>query len=545
MKAKDLEEWADTLDARGTLPELVRRLIRAASKDIGLMEFPAQEQVQRPGWDGIVEAATANAFVPEGTSGWELGVAKNPQKKAEEDFAKRARIPDGLDRESITFVFVTPRKWQKKAEWRQAKAGLRVWKDVRVYDSASLEEWLEQTPAVDAWLAGLVNKKPKGLISIDDYWANLQATTDPSLKPEVFLASREDAVKKLEAWLDGPPGALVIEARSPADAIDFVAAYSRTPSRAELFAARALIVDDRDAWRDVAASADAELLLIPSPSFVVEPEKVAEAVRQGHRVLVYSSQTPREHVATLQLPRAYRFDLEKALRSSGLDDEKASRCAREAGGSLTVLKRLLGRYAATTEPEWSRPPEARSLVPMLLAGSWDENSERDRSAIERLAGYPYSVVAATAARWLKAPDSPLRRAGSRWNLVSRDDSWYLLVRMVLPEDIRRFEEVALEVLADDDPTCARPVDERWQARVQKNAARYSQALRSGVAETLALLAARPDNLTEIPDVGGRVQHTCDSSWTVSNGCAGFHSRINYRFSRRPVQRRFWRRRNGT
>ena len=43
----------------------------------------------------------------------------------------------------------------------QAESG--IWKEVRVYDSATLEEWLEQSPAVNAWLAGILGKKPPGL----------------------------------------------------------------------------------------------------------------------------------------------------------------------------------------------------------------------------------------------------------------------------------------------------------------------------------------------------------------------------------------------
>ncbi len=328
VSALDLETWADTLNARATLPQLVRRLIRATGKDLGPVEFPAHEQTQRPGWDGIAEAGQADAFVPAGTSGWELGVEKNPQKKAEEEFGKRAKAPLGLDSMQTTFVFVTPRKWQKKAEWRRSKEALGEWKGVRVYDSASLEEWLEQSPAVDAWLAGVLGKKPTDLTAMDEYWANLQAVTDPSLKPEVFLASREEEIKKLDDWLAGPPGALLIEARSPFEALEFVAAYSRDPSREGWFAARALIVEGRDAWRNVVASTGAGLLLIPDPSLAIEPEMVAEAVRRGHRVLVFSNQTPRERVETVRLPRAHRDDLEKALRLSGLDEEKASRLAR-------------------------------------------------------------------------------------------------------------------------------------------------------------------------------------------------------------------------
>ena len=296
--------------------------------------------------------------MPEGTSGWELGVDKNPQRKAEEEYAKRTKDPLGLDRKKTSFVFVTPRKWQKKGEWCRNKTALGDWKEIRVYDSASLEEWLEQAPAVDAWLAGLLGQKPPGLISLDDYWANLQALTEPSLTPDVFLASRAAEVKELSGWLDGPPGAMTIEARSPAEAIDFVAAYGRDPSREDKLAARALIVESREAWRTVAASSDSELLLIPHPSLSVEPEMVAEAVRRGHRVLISSSQAPREQVATLRLPRVYRYDLEKGAGIVRARRGEGREVAREAGGSLTVLKRLLGRYPGTTQPEWSQPPDA-------------------------------------------------------------------------------------------------------------------------------------------------------------------------------------------
>ncbi len=386
VRALDLERWADSYDARVTLPQLVRKLVRARVEPIRPIGFPAHEQVQRPGWDGIAEAAAGDEFVPEGTSGWELGVDQNPQKKAEEDFDKRTKNPLGLDREKTTIVFVTPRKWQKKEEWRRAKKELGIWKEVRVYDSATVEEWLEQAPAVDAWLARILGKKPSGVITVDYHWSNLQAMTVPSLKPEAFLASRDEEVEKLKAWLDGPPGAMVIEARSPGEAIDFVAAFSRDPSWTEWFGARALIVETRDAWRNVSAAADAGLLLIAHPSLSIEPELVAEAVRQGHRVLVSSNQAPREPVSSLKLPRTYRHDLEKALNLSGLDEESSRRYAREAGGSLTVLKRLLGRVPTTTRPEWSGPLDASKLVPMLLAGSWDESSEGDHSAIAKLSG---------------------------------------------------------------------------------------------------------------------------------------------------------------
>ena len=290
------------------------------------------------------------------------------------------------------------------------------------------------------------------LTTIDDYWANLQAMTEPSLKPEVFLTSREEQVEKLKGWLDGPPGAMVIETRSPGEAIDFVAAFSRNPSWAEWFAARALIVESRDAWRSVSAATNAGLLLIPDPRHLsIEEELVAEAIRQGHRVIVPSDQAPQQRVSSLKLSRTYRHDLRKNLSLSGLDEESSRRYARDAGGSLTVLKRLLGRVPTTTRPKWSEPPNASKLVPMLLAGSWDESSEGDRSAIAKLAGRPYHDVAEVADRWRLAPDLPFSRVGTLWRLVSRDDSWHFLDSAVSADHFRGLEEIALEVLARTIP----------------------------------------------------------------------------------------------
>jgi transcriptional regulator with XRE-family HTH domain len=496
VTARSLEEWAGTKEAPFTLPLLIRRLVWATAKDLQKIEFPAGEQVQRPGWDGIVEAGQVDVFVPAGTSVWEMGVDKSPGTKAERDFSKRKTSAGGIDPVQATYVFVTPRKWQKKEGWRQNKDELKFWNDVRVYDSATLEEWLEKAPAIDAWFAGVIGIKPVGVSSLDEHWANLEELTQPSLKPNVFLASRQKQCEELEAWLKRPASPLVLEAASPAEALDFVAAFGRDPSRIDSLAARTLIVESRDSWKSLSASTETGLNLIAHPTLSVEPELVAEAVRRGHRVLLCSQPRGREQDGTIVLPRIFREEMEKSLEASGVNAELARSRARESGGSITVLKRLMARLPGTARPIWSKPEEAQGLIPMLLAGSWNEGSQADREALKKLSGRPYSEVAALSERWLKSDDPPLTRALNRWSLQSREDSWFLLGPHISPESLRRFKEVSGEVLGEDDPSLKLPPNERWHASLRNVAPRYSTALREGMAETLALLGARPGQLAE-------------------------------------------------
>ena len=57
ISAQDIDRWADTIDARSRLPELVRRLAHATVEpsDFRHVDFNAGEETQRPGYDGTTE----------------------------------------------------------------------------------------------------------------------------------------------------------------------------------------------------------------------------------------------------------------------------------------------------------------------------------------------------------------------------------------------------------------------------------------------------------------------------------------------------------
>src|ERR1043165_6815763 len=85
VNATDLDNWAERLDARSTLPKLILRLAFATAGQIERVEFPSDEATQLGGWDGILKVKAGSEFIPEGQSGWEFGVTGAVKGKADED----------------------------------------------------------------------------------------------------------------------------------------------------------------------------------------------------------------------------------------------------------------------------------------------------------------------------------------------------------------------------------------------------------------------------------------------------------------------------
>jgi transcriptional regulator with XRE-family HTH domain len=494
-RAVHLENWAESLDARSTLPQLVRRLVHATCPEVLRIAFPAGEGVGRRSWDGIVETAVGNAFVPAGTSAWEGSAQKDSRKKATDAFETRLKDPDGVAMEGSTFVFVTPRKWEKKEEWRREALEKSTWKDVRVYDSADLEEWLEMAPGVDNWLAAELGLKPPGAYDAGRHWTNLAALHEPRLTPAVFLVSRKPQTEDLEKWLLRAPGPLRIETSSSPEAIDFFSAWlaSLDVEKRDAIAAKALIVEDRNAWGSLTSS---KYPLILIPSFPIEPELIVEATRLGHFSFVPIK--PNEGAFDCRLRRVSRFDLEQALVAAWIrdgedfDDEKraelrskARRLAQQSGGSLTILKRMLSGLSRSASPAWA---DGDTMKRLSLLGAWDDRMKADREIIEKLCGVPYPEIAEEINRWLVKEEPPLVRAVNEWEFVSREDAWAVVAPTLSAGTLERFQNIAVEVLAQDDPQYDKPASERW-AFIDADGKRASSRMRKGIATTLALIGA--------------------------------------------------------
>ena len=155
--ASQIESWAGRQDARGILPRLVRRLLKATLSEANYkLKMPDGSSVDDPEWDGVLEVDRGNQWAPDGVSGWELSCGKGITGKANKNYRNRTGNPLEIDREDATFVFVTPRKWRNKEAWAKERNAEGMWRCVRAYDADDLVSWLEESTEVSKWFAGVL-----------------------------------------------------------------------------------------------------------------------------------------------------------------------------------------------------------------------------------------------------------------------------------------------------------------------------------------------------------------------------------------------------
>ena len=487
VTALDLDQWSESMAAKSTLPVLVRRLILATAS-VTEITMRGREGVTLPGWDGLVRSDVDDPHVPRGASGWELGTSRDPRAKAQSDIHDRNLDPQGVDPVTTTFVAVTSRLWRDRDAWRNARSVDSPWADVRAYDADDLETWLERAPSVHAWISEQLGREPRDVATPDAWWERWSHRTRLVLPRAFLLAGRDATVSQIRDALGQPPRPITVAASSRDEALAIVCASligdSDDLDDLDDLRARALVVSAAGAWDRLVDSGHG-LVLVPS----FDDADLGAALRNGHHVVVPVGREARRGAGDIEVPSLDRQAATEVLVAApvGIEGDLANRYAGHARRNLLSLRRTLAINPAFERPSWSQGAEGGRLVPFVLAGSWSEDVEGDREAIEALTGRTYAEVEADLAVWSAMDDAPLLRTGAAWRVVSKEDAWDLVSRLLTTPDLTRFHEVAPRVLEEPDPALDLPPDRRFMAAVIGKPRTWSPRLRQGFADTAAFL----------------------------------------------------------
>jgi len=477
-----IRQWADRHGCRGSLPILVRRLIRETTPTLSLLRFPGNEAVDLAGIDGAAESVTATTWVPEGRSVWEMGCNQNPRLKAQADYEKRTSETSDNERAESSFVFVTPRRWNAKNEWLEERRQEGAWASVQAYDAIDLETWLEEAPATSRWLGELVGIAFPGLITPHEWWSRWATACEPPIPMGLVSARRHNEQDTLLSKLRDVEQVIPIQADDRKEAVAFVVA--------SLIEADALDLLDRIL---VATSGGIRIPVSPNRLIVIaDVDEGQEPDFGDRRGITIIRPYPRgrldvqDAVSLSHVPsETFRTELE----AMGFSRDEAASFALQTGHSVPVLRRQLSSDPEVRRPLWARDrASAKLLLPFALAGSWIEREDMDDEAVLQLLGeFGDGEVERIRDQMLALNDAPIARYGNVNVVVSQLDALFAVGPYIEREDIDRFFQLVPELLGDRDPALDLPRDQWWMADVFGKARRYSGALLSGIGDALCIL----------------------------------------------------------
>lgn len=490
IRASQITQWADqNISARTRLSVLLRTLVHSTGRSLTKVDFPGNDDAERPGWDGVIEAGEGTPWIPAGRSGWEFGTNADPKKKADKDFDKSVQASQEQDRKETVFIFVTPRKWQGKEAWAEAAQKKGLWKDVRAYDASDLEQWLEQSIAAQAWFANEAQLPEQDVYTLDKCWKDWSEVSTPPLAPSLFASAIETARRLIISILSKPSDRpIAISADSTEEALAFLS---------QLFSENG--EEDLASYRDrvlVFAKAGVLPKLAEGvPTFIpvafsreVERE-LAIYAKSMHCIVIYprNAANLEPHIVLEPVP----FDtFNKSLEKMGKSRDDIARLANESGRSPTILRRRLSTVPAVKSPKWATDQHiAESLIPFLFVGSWNSGNESDKIALSLLSGdRSHDDLERVIQRLCQLNDSPVWSIGNYRGVISKIDLLYAISGFLTSEDLKRYFSIARLVLSEDDPALDLDDDKRWAATIYGKKREFSGAFREGISETLVLLA---------------------------------------------------------
>jgi len=142
--------------------------------------------------------------------------------------------------------------------------------------------------------------------------------------------------------------------------------------------------------------------------------------------------------------------------------------------------------------DWTQHPDASYLALAVLVGAWDEKNKNDLELVSRFLRISYDAWLQKAREILLCYDSSLSLKNGVWKVLNRADLWNLLGERILDQYLDAFKSIAVAVLKERNPAFELPPEERYAASIHGKVTNYSDVLRKGIADGLAILGSQPN-----------------------------------------------------
>jgi hypothetical protein len=161
----------------------------------------------------------------------------------------------------------------------------------------------------------------------------------------------------------------------------------------------------------------------------------------------------------------------------------------------TIPKGMARAAIIATAPRPRAAPYSNELALAQLIGAWDDRNQYDRQIVEAIVGESYDSWIIKLRDALFGGASPVHFKDGVWSISDRLEVWEELGDRIFDSHLKAFQQCAVAVLGEVDPKFDLPAEARYAASIHGKVMSHSNALRQGLADSLAILSCNPSALT--------------------------------------------------
>jgi hypothetical protein len=165
---------------------------------------------------------------------------------------------------------------------------------------------------------------------------------------------------------------------------------------------------------------------------------------------------------------------------------------------LRALRRVIVQPASPRmafEVATVSAPNLHLMGLLALVGQWDQRNGNDVAIVAKLLNRTQAEVGEQVQAINQASPGLLAFDDGVWTASDRRELWKAGAASLTDDDMKRFAEVAKDVLTEDDPALSLDPEERINAPFQGLEVKHTQVLRRGLAGGLAITGSLEDGLT--------------------------------------------------
>lgn len=438
--ALDLDRWADTREAQGAFPELMRRLL-AQTPGVTNIDIRAQEGIAAHGWDGTA-TSDGSSFLPKGELRFEFGTNKQPKTKANKDYNTRAKEVTGKSDE--IFVFATPRIWRGTSTWVEERRQKGVFASVEAFDAERLEGWLQSAPAVHYWISEQIGKPVSGAQTLTSWWEIQQCNHGTRVPSELHVLGRDKEVLQLKSVGFPKNPSLLVCARSQTDVLAFCYEALRNVKDKPL--ERTLVIYNVADWNYL-IRCDTSLILIP----LFENPNIGQALSRKHCVIEPGSKRALTAVGeeVIELPDMPASEGRRLLVCAGWKEAEAAAFVGRMQRSGSGLPSSVGRNGVHRVPDWAQSKlAAEILAPFILIGAWKDGDPNDEKIVGKYLKKDMDDVRSYLVQQARMDDEkcPVIRWGQVWRFVDRQEAAVYLLPLLGEKQLKNWVQFVENVV---------------------------------------------------------------------------------------------------